>query len=360
MVLTRVAAGGRRCWCSHSAGGQETPLRRPARVAVQTRAGRGLPRPAAGLRRRGVRHHRDPRPQRAVHDRPGARLRPRRRPAHRAGQPTGLLVVMVLVALGLGAVVAESLLVFTAVKLVGAAYMCWLGVQALRHRRAIHVDGPGRPPGDAGAPRRAPGVRGRRLQPQGVHDVRRRAAPVRRPRRQGDVTAQMLVLGLLAFVIGLLSDGVWAVLASRLRTWFNGSPGARAGARHRRRGLDDRPRPGAARRHRPPGVAEELVPRVQPSAAGPRLGSVAVSLRSNEPRWRKDGEEVTVACAVMTATATRGMAGMAGMTRRAIGTPSSRATWLLASRACCARRTSSPVTGTPPRTSCRPRSRSST
>jgi threonine/homoserine/homoserine lactone efflux protein len=43
-------------------------------------------------------------------------------------------------------------------------------------------------------------------------------------RGEGHVQAQMLVLGTLAFVIGLLSDSVWAVLAARLRTWFNASP----------------------------------------------------------------------------------------------------------------------------------------
>ena len=43
-------------------------------------------------------------------------------------------------------------------------------------------------------------------------------------RGEGHVQAQMLLLGLLAFVIGLCSDSVWAVLASQLRTWFNASP----------------------------------------------------------------------------------------------------------------------------------------
>jgi threonine/homoserine/homoserine lactone efflux protein len=33
----------------------------------------------------------------------------------------------------------------------------------------------------------------------------------------------MVLLGLLAFGIALLSDSVWAVLASRLRQWFNAS-----------------------------------------------------------------------------------------------------------------------------------------
>src|SRR5688500_13651241 len=56
------------------------------------------------------------------------------------GNSLGMLVVMTLVALGLGPVVADSYLVFTTIKLAGAAYMVWLGVQALRHRRAIRVD----------------------------------------------------------------------------------------------------------------------------------------------------------------------------------------------------------------------------
>jgi threonine/homoserine/homoserine lactone efflux protein len=34
----------------------------------------------------------------------------------------------------------------------------------------------------------------------------------------------MLLLGLIAFVIGLCSDSLWALLASQLRRWFNASP----------------------------------------------------------------------------------------------------------------------------------------
>jgi threonine/homoserine/homoserine lactone efflux protein len=43
-------------------------------------------------------------------------------------------------------------------------------------------------------------------------------------RRSGDVPWQMLELGLVAFVLALISDGAWALLASRLRSWFDGSP----------------------------------------------------------------------------------------------------------------------------------------
>src|SRR4028118_974110 len=51
------------------------------------------------------------------------------------GNGAGLYVQVLAVALGIGAVVARSAEAFTAVKVVGAAYLIWLGVQALRHRR---------------------------------------------------------------------------------------------------------------------------------------------------------------------------------------------------------------------------------
>ncbi len=144
------------------------------------------------------------------------------------GNSLGLLTVMTLVALGLGPVVAESALVFTTIKLAGAAYMVWLGVQAFRHRRAIRVaDGE---LGDLGDPT----MRWQQAVRQGfVVGVSNPKAfmmfaavlPQFVEPAMGHVTAQMFVLGLLAFLIGLLSDGLWGFLASQLRSWFNASPG---------------------------------------------------------------------------------------------------------------------------------------
>jgi len=139
------------------------------------------------------------------------------------GNSLGLLTVMVLVSLGLGAVVAESVAVFTAIKLAGAAYMLWLGVQALRHRRGLHVED---------ALDRAPLPWRPALRQGFVVGVSNPKAfmmfaavlPQFVDRSAGPVTAQMLTLGFLAFLIGLVSDGLWALLASRLRRWFNGSP----------------------------------------------------------------------------------------------------------------------------------------
>ncbi len=139
------------------------------------------------------------------------------------GNSLGLLLVMVLVALGLGVVVAESIAVFTVLKLAGAAYLVFLGVQAIRHRRGIHVDAESH---------RTPLPLPRALRQGFVVGVSNPKAfmifaavlPQFVDRGEGHVQAQMLLLGTLAFLIGLLSDSVWAVLAARLRTWFNASP----------------------------------------------------------------------------------------------------------------------------------------
>jgi threonine/homoserine/homoserine lactone efflux protein len=43
-------------------------------------------------------------------------------------------------------------------------------------------------------------------------------------RGTGHVQLQLLLLGLLAFAIGLVSDSTWALVASQLRQWFVRSP----------------------------------------------------------------------------------------------------------------------------------------
>ena len=138
------------------------------------------------------------------------------------GNSLGLLVVMVLVAVGLGALVRESQAVFTILKLAGAAYLVYLGIQAIRHRRGVTGDGPTAPPVSRLRAVRQGFVVGvsnpksfmifAAVLPQFVHPG------------AGHLLGQMLALGVLAFGIALVSDSLWAVLASRLRTWFGASP----------------------------------------------------------------------------------------------------------------------------------------
>jgi threonine/homoserine/homoserine lactone efflux protein len=140
-----------------------------------------------------------------------------------AGNSLGLLVVVVLVALGVGVVVQESIVVFSVLKLAGAAYLVWLGIQAIRHRRTFDA---GAPDGTATTPSTATAVRQGFVvgvsNPKAVM-IFAAVLPQFVDRSAGHVQVQMLLLGLVAFVIGLLSDSLWAVVASRLRTWFNAS-----------------------------------------------------------------------------------------------------------------------------------------
>ena len=43
-------------------------------------------------------------------------------------------------------------------------------------------------------------------------------------RDRGSLTAQLLLLGLVAFAIGIVSDSLWALLASQARRWLTATP----------------------------------------------------------------------------------------------------------------------------------------
>lgn len=139
------------------------------------------------------------------------------------GNAAGVYVQVLLVAAGLGVIVERSVTVFTAIKLLGAGYLVWLGIQAIRHRRA------------AAATRLA------------AAELR----PWRTVLRDGFVIGianpkaivffaailpqyvavdgapagvQMAALGVVFVVMALLSDSVWALAAGTARQWFAGSP----------------------------------------------------------------------------------------------------------------------------------------
>ena len=52
------------------------------------------------------------------------------------GNTGGLYVQVIAVALGVGAIVEASVEIYTVLKLAGGAYLVYLGVQAIRHRRS--------------------------------------------------------------------------------------------------------------------------------------------------------------------------------------------------------------------------------
>jgi threonine/homoserine/homoserine lactone efflux protein len=63
------------------------------------------------------------------------------------GACTGILVHTVFIALGLSALIAASATAFLALKIVGALYLFWLAVEALRHGSGLNLDAARASPG---------------------------------------------------------------------------------------------------------------------------------------------------------------------------------------------------------------------
>ena len=140
------------------------------------------------------------------------------------GNAIGVYLQVVAVAVGIGVVVERSAAVFTVIKLVGAAYLVFLGVQAIRHRRRIT---------EAlaeGMPTVLPSRRALRdglvvgvANPKSIVFFVVALPQFTNP-AAGSVPLQMLVLGALFPVIAIVLDSVWALLAATARTWFSRSP----------------------------------------------------------------------------------------------------------------------------------------
>ncbi|GAA5138446.1 LysE family translocator [Pseudonocardia adelaidensis] len=140
-----------------------------------------------------------------------------------AGNTTGASLVVIVVALGFGAIAAQSIAIFTTLKLVGAAYLVYLGVQTIRKRGDLIAR--------LGEPTTAAD---RRMYLQGV------VVGVTNPKvlvffaavlpqfvdtAAGSATTQMLVLGLLFAIIAATLDSAWGLAAGTARTWLATSPG---------------------------------------------------------------------------------------------------------------------------------------
>ena len=139
------------------------------------------------------------------------------------GNALGLILQVSFVALGLGAIVAASATAYTALKLVGAAYVVWLGVAAIRHRGEAR----------SALEQRAAVSNGR------GHAVRTGLiVGVTNPKTivffaaflpqfinaDGPAGVQMGLLGLVFGTMAVCSDSLWALGASRARDWFARKP----------------------------------------------------------------------------------------------------------------------------------------
>ena len=144
------------------------------------------------------------------------------------GVHAGTLVHVAAAAAGLSALLAASATAFSIVKYLGAVYLVYLGVRRLLDRRTVTAVAEGPPP----RLRRAfvDGIVVNVLNPKTALfflaflpqfvDVSR-----------GGIGGQVLGLGLLFVMLGLITDGLYAVGAGTAAGWLRGNPRFLSGER---------------------------------------------------------------------------------------------------------------------------------
>ncbi|MEO1060088.1 MAG: LysE family translocator [Actinomycetota bacterium] len=139
------------------------------------------------------------------------------------GNAAGVYLQVVLVAVGLGVVVERSIVAFTAVKLLGAAYLVWLGIGSIRSRhRDARVDTGS---ADARSLRTllTEGFVVGAANPKTIVFFAAILPQFARP-EAGPLPPQLAVLGVVFVVVALVLDTVWALAAGTARAWFARSP----------------------------------------------------------------------------------------------------------------------------------------
>jgi threonine/homoserine/homoserine lactone efflux protein len=137
------------------------------------------------------------------------------------GNALGMLPLLALVALGVGALVAQSVVIFTIIKVVGAGYLVYLGVQAIRHRGELPRD-------DARAPRSMWRLLGEGFVVGATNPKTIAFFVAVLPQfvdyRAGAIPLQLAELGVVFVALALVCDSVWAIAAGSARAWFATSP----------------------------------------------------------------------------------------------------------------------------------------
>jgi len=141
------------------------------------------------------------------------------------GNSIGTLLLSLVVAVGLGPLLAHSKTLSVVLQLAGGCYLLWLGYDALRHRHA-HAQAM---------------TQREETRPANVHVVRQGfTVGVLNPksliffaavfphfvdRTKGNVTLQLVIFGCIFSVMAFCSDGTWGLIAGTAREWLSDSPG---------------------------------------------------------------------------------------------------------------------------------------
>src|SRR5580704_344435 len=140
------------------------------------------------------------------------------------GNESGFLLQLVLVSIGVGSLVARSDAVFATLKLLGAAYLVFLGIRNIRDRKQLATLFA---PAVAAEPKPL-----RRIyregffvgatNPKGII-IFTAVLPQFVDRSSGHVTLQIATLGAICIAIAMLSDFTWAMVSGTARNWLGRS-----------------------------------------------------------------------------------------------------------------------------------------
>jgi threonine/homoserine/homoserine lactone efflux protein len=139
------------------------------------------------------------------------------------GNSLGEFAQVVVVAMGMGQLLQRSAMAFTAVNLVGACYLIYLGVRAWARRSSVASELM------APVARRSDwqilkdGLVVGATNPKTMVFIAA-VLPDFVDRTLGHVMVQLLILGLVWVGIALISDGAWGMAAGTARRWLVGRP----------------------------------------------------------------------------------------------------------------------------------------
>ena len=140
-----------------------------------------------------------------------------------AGNSVGMLIGSLAVAIGIGSFVQSSDVAYVVVGVLGGGYLIYLGYDAVKTRKdvaeALVTKADPKPMGQLFRQGFVVGF----LNPKSLVFFAA-ILPQFVDRSQGQVILQMVFLALIFFVIAVLSDGTWGIVAGTARHWLAGTP----------------------------------------------------------------------------------------------------------------------------------------
>ena len=141
-----------------------------------------------------------------------------------AGNTSGLMLQLLVVVIGLGSLLARSETILVVMKLLGGAYLIFLGVRSIRSRRELaELLTPAATQMRSLRTTIREGFVVGATNPKGLA-IFTAVVPTFVDRAQGHATLQLATLGAICGLLGAVTDSTWAIASGTARAWLARSP----------------------------------------------------------------------------------------------------------------------------------------